>query len=496
MKITARYSKTIPRSQQAIIIPHATDKDYTLPKLPAALASQVKRYIKTTSFVGNQGKVAFIQIMSGSLSWIVLAGVGNTKKSTAHELTDSLQQAFRQAQLQGASNAFFVATDALIDRFGAETLGRLVAEAAEVGCYSYTAYKSKKPTRHLKSLTIITTTKTHVASIKKGIREGQIVGEAMHMVRDYGNAPSNHITPSVLAEMAQQSGKTTGQKVTVLNEKQMAKEKMGGTLGVSKGSQEEARFIIMEHLLGKRGDAPIVLVGKGITFDSGGISIKPSAAMDEMKFDMSGGGTVIGIMHVIGKLKLPVNVIGLVPATENVPSGSSYKPGDILTYADGTTVEIMNTDAEGRIILGDALLYAQKYKPKAIIDYATLTGAIIVALSDFATALFSNNDSFAEAFQQSSKSAGERLWRMPLPAEARARVKSAVADLRNTSNKPGGGSITAAAFLEHFVKKNTPWIHLDIAGTAWNVSATPGMEHGATGTMVKSTVDYIKKTIK
>jgi len=491
MKITTRFASSISGFANAIIIPYAFGKDSVLPRLSPSIKNAVQKFIKRTGYTGKSGEIAFIQVFSRNLSWVVLAGLGSVKTQTPYLLTDTLQRAFRASQKKGAGSVLFSATPELLEKFSAFEIGRLTAEAARVGCYSYTAYKTTLDKKIVTSVTLVTSDRTSVQELNKGAKQGAEIAAAIAMVRDYGNAPSNHITPSVLASMAEKSARETGQKITILNEKQLLKEKMGGILGVSKGSVEEAQFIILQHLLGEKKAAPVVLIGKGITFDSGGISIKPSQAMDEMKFDMAGGASVIGTMHAVGKLNLPINVIGLIPASENVPSGSAYKPGDILTYSDGTTVEVINTDAEGRLILADALLYAKRFKPKAIIDIATLTGAIIVALSDFSSALFSNNEKLAEALQKAAQNTGESLWRMPLPPEAGKRVKSAIADVRNTANKPGGGAITAAKFLEHFVKKGTPWAHLDIAGTAWNTRETQGMEHGATGVSVKTLVEYL-----
>ena len=492
MNISTKFSSSIPTSANALIIPYATDKEYKLPKVTPSVRDALKKYVKVTEYAGKLGEVAFVQQFSGKLSWIVLVGIGDTKKVTTQEVSDVFEKAFRTAQKNKAASALFVVTKEMHELLDDETIGKLVSESAYIATYTFTN-KAKKNKHVLGSVSIITNNKTSVAGIKSGVTEGSYIGEATSMVRDYGNAPSNKITPKALSDLARKNAKITGQKVTIFGEKQMEKEKMGGTLGVSKGSLEEAQFIILEHMKGPKDQAPVVLVGKGITFDSGGISIKPSAAMDEMKFDMSGGATVLGVMYAIGKMKLPVNVVALVPASENVPSGSSYKPGDVLTYADGTTVEVLNTDAEGRLILGDALLYARKYKPRAIIDLATLTGAMVVALGDAATGYFVNNERLFQSLETSATSVGEPIWRLPLPESYADRVKSKVADIQNISNKPGAGSITAAKFLEHFIKKGTAWAHFDIAATAWNTSETPGLEHGATGVMVKTLVEYLKR---
>ena len=300
------------------------------------------------------------------------------------------------------------------------------------------------------------------------------------------------MTPSILANEVKEKTKNTKIKTTIWDKQKIKKEKMGGLLGVSLGSPEEPRFIIMEYKGSTK--KPVVLVGKGLTFDSGGISLKPSQAMDEMKFDMCGSIAVIGAMLAIEKLGLKVNVIGLIPSTENMPGQNANKPGDILKARNGKTMEVLNTDAEGRLILADALSYASELKPQAIFDTATLTGAIIMSLGNLFTGFFTKNEKLVKKISTASDKSGERVWRLPLTEEHTTDIKSAIADVANISSTRGAGSSTAAAFLEHFVDKEIPWAHFDIAGTAWNVHNR--LEYcnpkQASGVMVRTFVELVR----
>jgi leucyl aminopeptidase len=294
-------------------------------------------------------------------------------------------------------------------------------------------------------------------------------------------------TPTYLGEQAIELGKQHGLKVEVLEQKEIEKLGMGCFLAVAKGSKQPPRFIVMEYWGARKEEPPVALVGKGITFDTGGISIKPSAEMDEMKFDMCGAASVFGAMKAVAQMKLPMNVIGVVPTTENMPGGNAVKPGDIVTSMSGQTVEILNTDAEGRLILCDALTYVERYKPAAVIDIATLTGAMVIALGNVATGVFSNTDSLANEVLRAGDVAWDRAWHMPLWDDYQEQLKSNFADFPNIGSR-AGGSITAACFLSRFTKAY-PWAHLDIAGTAWK----SGAEKGATGRPVPLLVHFLER---
>ena len=332
--------------------------------------------------------------------------------------------------------------------------------------------------------------------VEDGFKQGKILGESTNTIKTLGNYPGNQMTPSILAQKVQSFTKNTKIKTTVWDKARIKKEKMGGLLGVSLGSAEEPRFIIMDYKGTTPSKKPICLVGKGLTFDSGGISLKPSFAMDEMKFDMCGATAVIGALLAIEKLKLKVNVLGLIPSSENMPGAAANKPGDILRARNGKTMEILNTDAEGRLILADALSYACEQKPQAIFDTATLTGAILAALGNIFTGFFTKNEDLVKKIHEAADTSGEKVWRLPLTKEHREDMKSHLADVANisTASGRGAGSSTAAAFLEHFVDQTIPWAHFDIAGTAYNTGGR--LEYcqpkTATGVIVRTFVELVR----
>lgn len=381
-------------------------------------------------------------------------------------------------------------------------LGRLAAQAARQATYYYDQTMGKpdpKKRPKLKKLVLLTT-KQDSAALAVGLEQGQALGEGMALTRTLGNLPGNVCTPAYLGNQARALGRQFKSiKVTVLEKKQIEALGMGSFLSVARGSSEAPRFIVM-HYKGTQanrrtaksqqtGNGPIVLVGKGITFDTGGISIKPAATMDEMKFDMCGAASVFGTMHAIAKLQWSGELIGLVPACENMPSGHANKPGDVVKSMSGQTIEILNTDAEGRLILCDALTYAERYKPSAVIDIATLTGACVVALGTVNTGLFSPDDELAQALIDAGKNALDTAWRMPVEDEYQDALKSNFADMANIGNAgPKGGAVTAACFLARFTKAYR-WAHLDIAGTAW----LGGAQKGASGRPVPLLVEYLLK---
>jgi leucyl aminopeptidase len=314
-----------------------------------------------------------------------------------------------------------------------------------------------------------------LAAVKAGLKQGQAIAAGVTLARECANRPGNHCTPTWLGEEAQRMGKAHGLKVKVLDRKAIEKLGMGSFLSVARGSDEPPRFIVVEYQGAAKTEAPIVLVGKGITFDTGGISLKPAPEMDEMKFDMGGAASVLGTMRAVAELKPKVNVVCLVPTCENMPSGRATKPGDVVTSMSGQTIEILNTDAEGRLILCDALTYAERYKPAAVVDVATLTGAIIIALGNHQAGLFASDDALAEQLLAASRTAHDPCWRMPLDDEYDEGLKSHFADVANVGSR-AGGSITAAKFLQRFTAKY-PWAHLDVAGVAHR----SGANKGATG---------------
>ena len=321
--------------------------------------------------------------------------------------------------------------------------------------------------------------------LKAAVEQGIAMVEGMHLAKDLGNLPPNICTPTYLAKTAQGLAKKVGLKVEVLGRKQLEALGMGSFLSVAQGSETPPQFIVMRHQGGKAGEAPIVLVGKGITFDTGGISLKPGEAMDEMKYDMCGAASVIGTMYTAGLLKLKKNVIGVIPTCENMPSGQATRPGDIVKSMSGQTIEILNTDAEGRLILCDALTYVERFKPKAVIDIATLTGACVIALGHVHSGLFSEDEDLVHALTKAGKASLDTVWRLPLDAAYHEQLKSNFADVANIGGRPAG-SVTAACFLSRFTEKYK-WAHLDIAGTAWK----SGAAKGSTGRPVPLLVNFL-----
>lgn len=363
------------------------------------------------------------------------------------------------------------------------------AEGALLGNYKFLGYSSKLEERtEIESIQVLT--KGINEELTYGIECGTAYAEGTNLARDLVNTPGNMMNPTHMAEKAIEIANRYDMEYEILEREDIERLGMGGLLGVAQGSDQPPKMIVIKYRGRDSWDDVLGFVGKGLTFDSGGISLKPGPGMDEMKMDMGGGAAVLGAMEAIGKLKPKVNVVAVVPATENMPSGGALKPGDVIKTMSGKTIEVLNTDAEGRLILSDAITYAKKLGATRIIDLATLTGAVVVALGNITTAAMTNNDDFLKDFMKSAKKAGEKVWQMPTFDEYKELIKSKIADLKNTGGKTAG-SITAALFVGAFAEE-TPWIHLDIAGTAWSDKETNLNQHGGTGTMVRSLVQIAK----
>lgn len=388
----------------------------------------------------------------------VQAAVGSLRSGTARKLTILLPAG-------SSSDAVRVAITATAD-----------------SSYVYVATKSKPEPRELRKITIGV---DDAGAHREAFARGRAAAAGIEFARELANLPPNYATPTRLGEEAQQMAKKHGFQVEVLGPKEVAKIGMGSFMGVAKGSEEPLRFIVLRYNGAGRNDAPVVLVGKGITFDSGGVSIKPSADMDEMKFDMGGAASVLGTFRALGELKPKVNVVGLIPSCENMLDGRAYKPGDILTSLSGQTIEVLNTDAEGRLILCDALTYAERFKPRAVVDIATLTGACVIALGGVRSGLFASDDELAGQIAAAGDAALDPVWRMPLDDEYGEGLKTNFADMANVGGR-AGGAITAAKFLHKFAQAY-PWAHLDIAGTAWK----GGPQKGATGRPVGLLLEFL-----
>jgi leucyl aminopeptidase len=441
-----------------------------------------------------QGKLAttlmLYNVPGTACQRVLLVGLG--KERELHE------KEYRQA-LRAAAKAVIGSTVGSMTNFLADVpvakrdVSWRVAQLVEVtkdAAYRFDRMKSKPSDPYtLASLTINVPQKTDLAQGEAGLRHGLAVAAGMQLAKDLGNLPPNVCTPTYLAEQADTLAKDYGFQLEVLEREDMEQLKMGALLGVAKGSRQPPKLIVLQHNKGPQGQKPVVLVGKGITFDAGGISIKPSADMDEMKYDMCGAASVLGTFKTLGEMDLPLNVVGIIPSCENLPDGNAVKPGDVLTSMSGQTIEVLNTDAEGRLILCDAITYAERFQPAAIVDIATLTGACVIALGHHATGLFSNNDNLARELLKAGEDTFDRAWHMPLWEDYQEQLSSNFADMANIGGR-AAGSITAACFLSKFAKE-VDWAHLDIAGTAWK----SGKEKGSTGRPVPLLTQFLVQRV-
>ncbi|HXV07120.1 MAG TPA: leucyl aminopeptidase [Burkholderiales bacterium] len=426
---------------------------------------------------GRLGSTLLLHDVPGTAAQrVLLVGLGKQEEFGPKAYREAVQAAVRALSDGGTSDAVLYLGTASISasddkakqRDGAWAAMTAVVVAADAG-YRFDRLKSKKEDRKgLERLAIGSADAAH----KVAVARGAALAEGMALAKDLGNLPSNICTPSYLARQAQDLARRHKLACEVLGEKDMEKLGMGALLAVTRGTREPAKLIVLRYQGAARKDKPVALVGKGITFDTGGISLKPSAEMDEMKYDMSGAGSVLGTLEAAARMRLPVNVVGVIPTCENMPGGSAIKPGDIVASMSGQTIEILNTDAEGRLILCDALTYCERFEPDAVVDIATLTGACVVALGHVATGLYSNDDGLAQALLDAGERAWDRAWRMPLWDDYQEQLKSPFADMGNIGGRPAG-SVTAACFLSRFAGK-FKWAHLDIAGTAWRSGKDKG----------------------
>lgn len=452
-----------------------------------ASAGGAMKAIADAGFTGKADES--LTTVAGEPKKITLLGIGKQDAFTIRVLRTALYSVAKMAKKQRDRN-IIVVLPFVVSKLDADETTRVAAAALSGSDYKYDTYITKKEDKSLSiSAQLVPPDGIDAKRAKQLDLEAKAVAAGIRTVRDLGNAPPNLATPTFIGHRAEEVAKEVGIKCTVYGRKEIEKMKMGGLLAVNRGSAEEPRFIVLEYSP-RKAAKHVALVGKGITFDSGGISIKPSERMEEMKFDMCGAAAVIGTIQAAAMLALPVRVTGIIASTDNLPSGSAYKPGDIITTMSGKTIEIVNTDAEGRVILSDALHYASELKPDHIIDYATLTGACVVALASEAAGLFSNNDELAQKLIECGERVGERLWRLPEWDDYKELIRSEWADMKNSGGR-WGGAISAALFLKEFV--NCPsWAHLDIAGTAYTEHETAREGRGATGAGVRVTVAFLE----
>ena len=454
-----------------------------------ASQGRIREILRMGDLSGKTGHARLLYGVSGVLAERVLVvGLGKEEKLSANQWNESLQCAVKALLDTGAKDAYLCAAEIPVKHRDLEWKSRQFGIISATTLYQFQSLKSvQAPAWTLKRLTLGLLPPRESEGAIRGMRHGSAIAAAMNLAKDLGNLAGNVCTPSYIAEQAVKLGKAYKFPVHVLEKSDLEKLGMGAMLSVSKGSRQPAKFIVLKYFGAPRQQRPFVLVGKGITFDSGGVSLKPGGGMDEMKFDMCGAASVIGTFRALAEMRLKLNVIGLIPAAENMPDGAASKPGDVVTSMSGKTIEILNTDAEGRLILCDAITYAERFNPALVIDIATLTGACIVALGHICSGVFSNNDSLASELVAAGEIASDRAWQLPLWDEYQEDLRSNFADMANVGGR-AAGSITAAAFLSRFASK-FDWAHIDIAGTAW----LSGKQKGATGRPIPLLMNFLLK---
>ncbi|MEO1041960.1 MAG: leucyl aminopeptidase [Pseudomonadota bacterium] len=479
--VDVSFASSLPDAGM-VVIPVAKESDISVPPALADMADDLKRAAKASDFSGKPGQTI---MLAGHVSQpetiVVLLGAGEI------DAADDL----KMAKLGGKAAALALAKQVSLAIVAPDGGAVHLAYGAVQRSYRFTKYRKKAEADQLPKLAKITvmTDDPDAEAAFAPLRE---VYAGVKLARDLVTEPPNILNPESYAERCREL-ESFGVEVDILGEDEMAKLGMGSLLGVGQGSAFESKMVVMRWNGGNDGDRPLAFIGKGVTFDTGGISIKPAANMDEMKMDMGGSAAVVGAMRALAGRKAKCNVVGLVGLVENMPGGNAQRPGDIVTSMSGQTIEILNTDAEGRLVMADVLTYAQdRYKPKAMVDLATLTGAIIIALAHEHGGLFTESDALAAALLEAGEATGDVLWRMPLGDVHRDMIKSDVADMKNIGGRDGGSS-SAAAFLSRFVEKETPWAHLDIAGTAWKKKDTDTEPKGGTGFGVRLLDGWVRQ---
>ena len=454
-----------------------------------ALGGVIDGLVSRGEVKGKLGEINIIHSL-GKLAAerVVIMGLGKKEELNLDKIRGAVAEACRYLKNKRVDDIATVAHGVGVRDITLDGSAQAITEGALLGVYAFRKHITKDDEHiELKKLTVVGSKAADVPLLEQGCNKGRILAEAANLARDMVNEPANYMTPSDMAEMAKKIAKDHNLELSVLDKQEMQKLGMGALLGVAQGSCQPPKFIILKYKGREADEIDLALVGKGVTFDSGGISLKPSEKMEEMKDDMSGGAAVIAAISAIAKLKPRVNVAAIVPAVENLPGGSALKPGDVLKSMSGKTIEIISTDAEGRLILADALGYTNKLKPNLIVDVATLTGACKIALGNVCTGVFGNNQELVDKVVAAGTQAGELMWQMPMYEEYKEQNKSDVADIKNTGGR-AAGSITAAQFLAEFVSE-TPWVHLDIAGTSFGDKERKYLVKGATGVPMRTLVN-------
>jgi leucyl aminopeptidase len=491
MEVTVKTGKLEQATVDAIVLLLGEGEGElrgTAAAIDKALQGALRELMRDGEFTGKPKQHAVLQTYGRlNAKKVILAGLGKPEKLSLDGVRQAAGGAASCARGHAAKSLAMSTEGPWHHAFAPADAAQALVEGTLLGLYRFEKYKTEDTERKdIAQLILVEANRQRATQVQRGAEIGRILAESANFARDLVNHPANDMTPTILAERAQQVAKECGLTCEILERPDMQKLGMGLLLAVAQGSEQPPKFIVLEHRGGRRHQSPIVFVGKGITFDSGGLSIKPAEGMERMKYDMAGGAAVIGALRAAALLKIPHNVVGLVPATENLPSGRATKPGDVHRAMNGKTAEIVNTDAEGRLILADALAYAARYKPIACVDLATLTGACVVALGHEAIGMMGNaaGEALMERLRQAGLRTGERVWQLPLWDEYLEHVKSDVADVKNVGMGRAAGAIAGAAFLAKFVD-GYPWVHLDIAGTAWAYSEQPYKPKGGTGVGVR-----------
>jgi leucyl aminopeptidase len=491
MEISVRRGDIASYPAKAIIVtlPEGTAPSGATAAVDQALGGAISQLIKEGEVRGKANELTLVHTLGRIPSPRVLVlGLGKPQEFDLDKLRNAIAAAARYLRSNGADSVAAVAHGAGARGLSPEACAQAIVEGAVLGLYTFQRHKKKEEDeREISDLILVEREAAKLRALRRGVERGRILAEATNWARDLANEPANYLTPADMAERAKAVAAERGLECQVLERKDMEKLGMGALLGVAQGSHQPPKFIILHYRGGKEGATPLGLVGKGITFDTGGISIKPAPGMGEMKSDMAGGAAVIAAMSAIAQLKPKINVTALVPATENMPGGGAQKPGDVVRAMNGKSIEVVNTDAEGRLILADALSYARRLGLSPVVDVATLTGAIVTALGRAIMGAMTNNETLLDRLREASAAAGEKLWQLPLLEEYKEHIKSEVADIKNTGNREAG-SITGALFLQEFIE-DTPWVHFDIAGVDHVEKEKGALVKGSSGIPVRTLVN-------
>lgn len=496
MKVKVTRDKFDKAKADVIVVPvyqeTPLEADSPAAQLDASLDGLLKDYLDSGDFSAALNSTTLLRTR-GSIAAprVLLVGLGKPESFTVDHLRQASASAATTVQKLGVATMAMLLPASVL---ALAAQSQAATEGALLGLYSLKTYKTAEDETdkgQLSELQLLAASSSAQQTLNEGVERGEIIAQAVSLARDLANSPGNDVNPSYLANTAKQIAKKTSLKCKVLSQSDMEKLNMGCLLGVAQGSVQPPVLIMLDHAPNGATEAPVVLLGKGITFDSGGISIKPAASMEDMKMDMSGGAAVLGAMQALAQLGHPRRVVGLVPASENLPSGEAVKPGDILRAMSGKTVEVINTDAEGRLVLADALSYAvANLNPERMIDLATLTGAVVIALGSHATGMMGTDEDMMSILNDAGEQTAERVWQLPLFEDYSKQIKSDFADIKNVGGREAG-SITGGAFLKEFVG-DIPWVHLDIAGTAWTSTARPYIPKGATGVGIRLLIDALE----